>query len=290
MQLPFDSGTSAEDSPRTPTWAAEQHLAFDAARAAWPALRVRFEDFCSHLDRLGYERELPPQLGSLYLCVACSQGCATACTQLEAKYFPALRAFVSKFDPRPDVVDDLLQQIRYRLLVGPAPRIRTYRGEGSFDGWLRRVASTIAVDSIRTNIGHERRTHRLGQDTACIDRIHAAPTPPPDEQLHRERYTGIVQRALYRSIHALPSDQRQLLHHYYVSGLSIDQLGSMYTCNRSTAARRIVRSVRTVQRALRAELSQHLGSLAGGELESWMPVLYRRWGVDVGGWLGGDGE
>jgi RNA polymerase sigma-70 factor len=285
MQLPWDRGISAEDSPCTSTWLAQRRLAFDRARADWPSSSVRFEDFCSHLERLGYDRELPAQLSCLYLCVACSQGCASACKQLEAKYFPALRAFVSKFDPRPDVVDDLLQQIRYRLLVGPAPRIRTYRGQGSFEGWLRRVANTIAVDSIRINIGRQRRAQRLNQDTACVDRIHAGPGSSPDEQLHSKLYAGVVQRALHQSIHALPSDQRQLLHHYYVSGLNIDQLGSMYACNRSTAARRIVRSVRMIQRALRKELSRQLGPLGGGELESWVPVLYRCWGVEVGGWL-----
>jgi RNA polymerase sigma-70 factor len=287
MQLPSDSGISAEDSLGTATWDAQQRQAFEAARADWPALRVRFEDFCSHLERLGYDHELPPQLSCLYLCVACSLGCAAACNQLEARYFPPLRAFVTKFDPRPDVVDDLLQQIRYRLLVGPAPRIRTYRGEGSFDGWLRKVANTIAVDSIRINTGRQRRAQRLSQDTACVDRIHAAAPPPLDDQLHRERYASIVQRALHQSIHALPSDQRQLLHHYFVSGLNIDQLGAMYGCNRSTAARRIVRSIRMIQRALRKELSQRMGSLGGGELESWVPVLYRREAGGVAGWLGG---
>jgi RNA polymerase sigma-70 factor len=287
MQVPLDSGISAEDSLCPAALAAERRLAFDMARADWPALRVRFEDFCSHLERLGYDHELPPQIGCVYLCAACSQGCATACKQLEAKYFPALRAFVAKFDPRPDVIDDLLQQIRYRLLVGPAPRIRTYRGEGSFDGWLRKVANTIAVDSIRINISRERRAHRLSQDSASLDRIHAAAPPPPDEQLHGERHASVVQRALRQAIEALPSAQRQLLHHYYVSGLSIDQLGAMYACNRSTAARRIVRGVQQIQRALRKEFGPSLASLAGGELESWVPVLYRRWGFEVAGWLQG---
>jgi len=180
-----------------------------------------------------------------------------------------------------------LQQIRYRLLVGPAPRIRTYRGEGSLDGWLRKVANTIAVDSIRINRGRERRAYRLSQDTVCIERIHAAAATPPDEHLHRERYASVIQRALRQSIHALPGDQRQLLHHYYVSGSSIDQLGAMYGCDRSTAARRIVRCVRLIQRALRKELSQHLGPCAGSELESWVPLLYPRCGVEVGRWLAG---
>jgi RNA polymerase sigma-70 factor (ECF subfamily) len=286
MQLPPENGISAADSPFTTTPDAEWRVAFDQARTHWPSLDVSFEDFSKHLARLGYERDLPPQLGSVYLCLACAQGCPSACRLLDARYFPALRAFLSKFDSRADVIDDLLQQIRYRLLVGLTPRIRSYRGQGSFEGWLRKVAATIAVDSIRVHIGRERLLHRLGQDKVCSDQTYATPPLPPDEQLHHERHARMVQRALNQSIQTLPSDRRQLLHHYYVDGLSIDQLGAMYGCNRSTAARRVVHGVQMIQRSLRKELARELGAL-GGELEAWVPVLYRSWGVDVAGWLGG---
>jgi len=283
MQIAPENGTSAEDSPYETTLDRQRRFAFDNARACWPTLSVSFEDFSQHLARLGCEREWPPELGCLYLCLACGQGCRTACRLLDARYFPALRAFLTKFDTRADVLDDLLQQIRYRLLVGPEPRIRTYRGQGSLDGWLRKVTHAIAVDSIRVNGGRERLLRRLGQDATCSDQIQAAPLPPLDEQLHQARYAPMLQRALNQSIQSLPRDRRQLLHHYYVAGLGIDQLGAMYGCNRSTAARRIVRSVQMLQRSLRAEL----GALGEGELERWVPASSRSWGVEVAGWLNG---
>jgi len=290
MQIAPENGTSAEDSLCGATLDRERRFAFDAARACWPTLSVSFEDFSQHLARLGCEREWPPELGCLYLCLACAQGCRTACRLLDTRYFPALRVFLTKFDSRPDVIDELLQQIRYRLLVGPEPRIRSYRGQGSLDGWLRKVAHAIAVDSIRVNTGRERVLRRLGQDATCSDQSHPAPPPLLDEQLHHEHSARVARRALSQSIQRLPRANRQLLHHYYVSGLSIDQLGAMYGCNRSTAARRIVRSVRTIQQSLRAELARQLGALAEGEMEAWVPILYRSWGVEVAGWLGAQAD
>src|SRR4029079_5609469 len=119
MQIAPENGTSAEDSLYGTALERERRCAFDAARACWPTLSVSFQDFSRHLAGLGYERKWPPELGCLYLCLACAQGCRTACRLLDARYFPALRTFLCKFDSRPDVLDDLLQQIRYRLLVGP---------------------------------------------------------------------------------------------------------------------------------------------------------------------------
>jgi RNA polymerase sigma-70 factor len=284
MQLPPKNGNSA-GSPLTEPAEDLLQCAYQQARAHWPDLKVTFEDFSDHLARLGYRRELPAQLDGLYLCIACAQGCPSACKQLEARYFPALRGFVSKIDPRRDAVDELLQQIRYRLLVGPEPRIRDYRGQGSLDGWLRRVARTVALDSIRVRVGRERLLQRLRHDCACSAQLQASPPPLPDEQLQGQSYDQIVRCALQESLRSLPNDLRQLLRHYYVGGLSIDQLGTLYAVNRSTAARRILRSVLMIRRSLRKELARRLGTAAAREWEPSAFTSHPNWGADVAGWL-----
>jgi RNA polymerase sigma-70 factor len=286
MHLPSKSGVPAGHSPCTASLDAGRWQAFEDAREQWSELHATFEDFSAHLDQLGYRRDLPTHPGSLYLCIACGQGCDVACKLLETRYFPALRSHISKFDARPDVIEDLLQQVRFRLLVGTKPRIRSYRGRGSFDAWLREVARSVAIDSIRVDLSRDRRVRRCSQDAMCKEQVHAATPLAPDEHVFRQRYVHMVQHALIQSIQTLPRDRRQLLHHYYVSGLNIDQLGSLYSVNRSTAARRIQRSVRSIQRTLRKELTRHMGSPDSGELEGWVPILYRCWGVDLDGFLG----
>jgi RNA polymerase sigma-70 factor (ECF subfamily) len=237
-------------------------------------LDVEFAEFCRHLDELGHRQSLPPQLVALYLCTACSLGDSRACLLLDVHHFPALRSFLGRFDPRAEVIDELLQRIRYRLLVGPQPRIRSYRGEACLDGWLRKVATSVAIDAIRAELTTQRHRSQLDVKDATFEQCHGAPPLPPDEQLHRERYTQALQAALSQALRKLSREQRQLLYNYYVSELTIDQLGAMYGCHRSSAARRVGRCVALVQRMLRSEVARAVpGAL---ELEGWGSVLYRR--------------
>jgi RNA polymerase sigma-70 factor len=182
---------------------------------------------------------------------------------------------LATFDARPEVIDELLQQVRHRLLVGPNPRIRTYNGKGTLQGWLRKVAQTLAIDTIRANVGRERRTRRLGQDSVYADLLHSAPPPLPDEHLDRARYGHVVRQVFCQAVQNLSNDRRRLLQLYYVAGMSIDQLGLLYSVDRSTAARRVVRVVQDVQHTLRVELVRRLGSRAAAELSDWEIILDR---------------
>lgn len=227
---------------------------YDIARASWPRLDVSFEAFSTHLSALGYEPALPCQLASLYLCLACSLGRKAAYDSLERCHLSTLRSFLSGFDAREDVVDELLQQVRYRLLVGPDAKIRGYRGEGPLDAWLRRIAARIALDFLRSRAAQQRLLARCGRELTCLEATHSQAPELPDRYLHHECSRRRFEAALRRALDMLSIEQRQLLFHYYVSELTIDQLGSVYRCNRSTAARRVAGVVRAIRRTLQREL------------------------------------
>jgi RNA polymerase sigma-70 factor (ECF subfamily) len=240
-------------------------------------LDVSFKQFCQHLNQLGYIDDLPSHVSSVYLCIACSDGSEAACGLLEARYFPALKVGISKFDARADVVDDILQELRCRLLVGPTARIRGYGGRGVFSGWLRAVARTVAVDFVRVRGAQIRRVKCLSLSNVSAELMHAAPAATPEEQVHCQRNSTSIQRALCKSIQALPERERRLLSLYYVGGLTIDQLGASYGLNRSTIARQINRSVQTVRRGLRDDLRPSSGAPLAREVSDWIPASY--------GWL-----
>jgi RNA polymerase sigma-70 factor, ECF subfamily len=276
MRFPSKSDTRAEACGCTSAMHAQRRQAFAAAREQWPAVALRFEQFCAHLNQLGYTHDLPVHAPSLYLCVACGLGDPRACKLLETNYFPALRTCVTRLDARAHVVDEVLQQVRDRLLVGPAPRIARYHGRGSLSGWLRAVAQNTARDFSRAERSSREQGPR-GLDTEAPAPSVALMVPPSaEEEAFRARYAPIVQRALSKSVLALGTEERTLLHHYFVSGLGIDALGQLYAVDRSTAARRISRNVRRIQRGLRQELIPVLGPIDAAELERWVPVLYQR--------------
>ncbi len=277
MHLESDSSTPDRDRIRTPPLELERWRAFEAARQRWPGVTLGFEDFSARLAHLGYDRALPLHPGALYLCSACSFGDERACRVLEDDYLVALGAYVARFDPRPDAIADILQRIRCHLLVGPNPRIRSYRGQGPFERWLREVARSTAIDHLRRRRADDLCVSRLNVDQASRERTHAPQPSSPEEQAFFNRHIRAIEGALVQAIQALPSDRRQLLHHYYVSGFSIDQLGELYDCDRSTAARRIGRSLATIQRSL----CQALRLRRTSELAAWMPALNDGCGLDL---------
>jgi len=251
----------------------ERRLAFDAARQQWPGLSVSFDQFCQHLSSLGYQHELPTHTSSIFLCLACGHGCESACELLESKYFAALRVWIGRISPSASAVDDILQLVRQRLLVGAPARINSYNGRGSLNGWLRRVASNLAIDFRRSSRSPYQRPETWMAATIALEQLHSS---SPEEELFQSRYLSVIQAALSRSIRALAGEERMLLHHHFVSGLGIDALGCLYAIDRSTAARRISRNLARIRKELQRELKLHFGHLEPGELERWAPALYSR--------------
>lgn len=286
MRFPSKSEVPTETCSCSSTQHADRKRAFDAAREQWPALGFGFDQYCAHLTRLGYADALPHFPSSVYLCCACSSVGNAACRVLEAAYFPALRSFIAKFDARPEIIEDLLQQLRARLFVGPKARILTYKGKGALQGWLRGVARSVAVDFIRVRKARrEDSWYSTDSDVTGTEYVCASPSYSPEDDYVYARYTDTVMCGLQRAMGALDGEDRQLLHHYFVSGLTIDALAPLYAVNRSTIARRIQRNVGRVRRELRREVTPQLGPFEPGELESWAPIVFHRLNVDAGALL-----
>ncbi|HVZ32183.1 MAG TPA: sigma-70 family RNA polymerase sigma factor [Polyangiaceae bacterium] len=256
--------------------------AHDTAAEHWPTLAISFERFKAHLSRLGYREQLPKYPSSVYLCAACICEADTACKVFEAAYFPSLQRFISKFDSRIDIIEDLLQQLRTRLFVGSGARIASYQGKGSLQGWLRGVARSIAVDFLRA-----RKTRR--EDSWCAfdgevpynDCSGAAHVSSPEEDYFVERETRGLLAGLRRALGTLDAEERQLMQHYFVSGLTIDALAPLYGVNRSTVARRIQRNLARIRRELRRELLPEFGAIEVADLENCVPLVYQRLEVDA---------
>src|SRR6516162_686902 len=88
-----------------------------AARAAWPGVVVPDEVFLAHL-----RRHAPVEHGTdLYLACACARGDTAAIALLDRRLLPRIDKAVARIDPSPTLIDDVRQEVRCRLLVGPSP-------------------------------------------------------------------------------------------------------------------------------------------------------------------------
>jgi RNA polymerase sigma-70 factor, ECF subfamily len=247
-----------ENGGRPPTTLEE---AFVSAKSVWPRVCLTYQQFHDFVTQVRHDDGLVPAYpADVYLCTGCVHGYGAAYQAMQTAYFPSLRGVIYRVVGEETAVDDVLQNVCARLFVGEAAKLRTYRGSGALGAWLRQVALRASHDYLR-QIGAQRvRLRKLAHaEPAC------APQPEGDSGL---QYATLCEQAWCRAICSLSTEDKQLLHHYFVSGLSIDTLGVMYKVHRATIARRINRVAGRVGQRARKALSRHFPELSTGDLDA----------------------
>lgn len=240
--------------------------AHEAARARWPGIELSLQQFVYHLEALRWTGDLPKHCDELYLCRACVLGVRGACRRLEREYFPALEAGLARQCRRPDFIEEVLQQVRERLLVGPAARIASFRGEGSLASWLGRVTQHLASDLYRAEKKHRRL--RAARWCLVVDATDPVSLSEPRESRSMgARYLSQLERAFLGAMVQLSSAERKLLYLHYVQGLSADEIAHCMQRNRSNVYRRLNHIKARVKRWSIARAREETGVRDRDELE-----------------------
>jgi RNA polymerase sigma-70 factor (ECF subfamily) len=215
---------------------------------AWPTVALAEDEFARELSTRG----APPHAADLYLAFACSRGVEGAHAAFEAALMTQVAGYLRPMNPSPAFVDEVRQLLREKLFVGPEPRIAQYSGRGPIGAWLR-------VMALRTAVNLQTRGER-GGPSLDPDRVAAGGGPELDYL--QERYRPLVKHAFQEGLAALTSEQRNLLRLHLVDGLTLEEIGRLFSVNRSTVFRWLD--------AARAELLRHTRH-----------CLHKRLGVDA---------
>src|SRR5262249_42124403 len=129
----FRQRSATPRDARAATW----RDAYNQGQAEWPRIKLSYQVFAAHVTGPNHGETVPPNAADLYLAVACGLHLPGACEALEAVYVQPLRPVLRGMLNRHDAVEDALQELRTRLLVGPTPKISVYRGDGGLRNWVR---------------------------------------------------------------------------------------------------------------------------------------------------------
>lgn len=171
-----------------------------------------------------------------------------------AGFLPAVEAFERSCIAPLRLGDDVLQELRVRLLTGAEPRLLTYLGNGPLRAWTRAVATRLAL-SVRES---EMATERL--------EVIAAPVDVALDVARREHHAAF-QQAFGEAMRALTPGDRTLLRLHYLQSLGLERLATMYRCHRATIVRRLASIRDAVFSTTRRLLVERL-ELSGSELDS----------------------
>lgn len=124
--------------------------------------------------------------------------------------------------------DDLTQD----TFVRAWQRLSTFRGEGSFAGWLRRLATNVCATQARRG----QREHVVGPQ---VDELHAVPDPPAGARLDLEA-----------AIERLPPRARAVFVLYDVEGHTHEEVARLLGIDSGTSKSQLHRARHLLRMAL----------------------------------------
>jgi len=112
-----------------------------------------------------------------------------AAAQLVAAHADAIYGYVRRrLAPRPDVIDDVVQEV----LLAALTHLRSFRGTSPLRGWLLGIARHKVEDIYRQRL----RSPGSFADDAAVDEEPAADDPPLDERLDSARIRARARHVL----------------------------------------------------------------------------------------------
>jgi RNA polymerase sigma-70 factor (ECF subfamily) len=239
------------------------------AVARWPAIAPNDDRFVEAIaSRVEGEQDLPAAverlaLADIYLVAAALAGDRTALAAFERIVRDETMRAVSRL-PHAPAVEDVIQEMLLKLLVGPAPKLAAFAGHGALHAWLR-------VAAVRTAISMTRRK----QEVSAPDEALAAVADDADDQalaFLKSAYRNEFKRAFAGALAEIPRRSRTLLRLQIIDQLTLEEIGAFYKVSRATAARWLADARVELVAGTKARLRKSL-KVSTGELDQLMRLV-----------------
>lgn len=233
--------------------------------------------FLAYLAQVGAEgRELPPAVReALALCAACQERLPGAWEALDRRMRPFLQATFRALGASGVEAEDLAADLLVRVVEKGL--LTRYSGLGSFEGWLRMVASRRYLDERR--LASSRRVRPLEGLPAGVAR---APEEDGCERHFSYGFLSDIAGRLAGALQELPERRAFLVNLYFFQEWTLAEVAGALGVHESTACRWKEESLRQ----LRSRLEKHLRNglrWSRGEVVDFiarcLPYLSARLGV-----------
>lgn len=258
-------------------WAAVPNLAsrlsslYMNARQAWPDVEFDEVAFTAYLAR-HWPHELPPDAylesvkgEDLYLAGACAHGMRGAVEAFDQRFMRLIPKTLAHMRLGQDVLEDLQQELRTRLLVAPPgelPRIASYAGRGSLEKWLQATAIRLALNWL--DRAENRNRIDSEEESVLLERMarrgETGALRSAELALQQDAYREVTKDSLRVAFQQLSREQRTLLRLHYLDGLRMEEIGSLLGVHKATISRRLTDARARILESVKEELGRRLAS------------------------------
>jgi RNA polymerase sigma-70 factor, ECF subfamily len=227
-----------------------------SARERWPD--IAFDDVAAVTtlaerwvpDGEAATLRFPPFAADVVFAQACLAGDAEALRGFHRDMFGRAHAVLARLKLGRADFDDVIQDVKTKLLVGERPRLAQFEGQGPLAHWVASVAGREALSLLR------RRTPSESLDDAGD--LVAADVLDPEHAVLHARHAADFKRAFQASVLELPPRDRAVLRALLVDERSVNEIAAFYQIHRVTASRWISGIRETLLRETRRRLQETL--------------------------------
>ncbi len=161
------------------------------------------------------------------------------------KYAPALMGICVRYSSSREEAEDMLQE----GLLNIYANIKTYKGTGSFEGWLKRIVINTAI----TKLKNKKKNKIVTQINEEID---ASPEPEQNDDLtHKDLRSTIYDAALEKKeilavINELPEGLRIVFNLYTFEGYKHKEIAQSLNITENTSKSKLLRARKKIQKNL----------------------------------------
>lgn len=165
----------------------------------------------------------------------CLNGHKTDQYRLYALYAEKMFAICLRYASNHDEAQDVLQEAFIKVFQN----LKTFRGKGSLEGWIRRIVVNTAIEKYRKNL------YYLSMDDIAYDQVAVNNSDHGADMLHAKDILALVQK--------LPVQYRLVFNLYALEGFNHKEIGEMLRISESTSRSNLTRARTILKEKLNKE-------------------------------------
>ncbi len=238
---------------------------------------LNLEEFLVYIaERLPGHSDLFQELSRLHtedllLAKLCSEGDTAALSRFESEILGVVLAAGRKLKMDDLQCQELQQMVRMKLLVvgkrGGAPKISNFAGSGALRSW-------VYATGLRTGLNELRRIGRAPMPAGDEQLLVAMPDRNDDQELQymKELYRSAFRDSFRSAIAQLPPRLANVLRHYYLDEMILEEIGVLYRVHKTTVMRWVNRAHAELELGIKNTMVTNL-SLNRSEVESVLRLI-----------------